>query len=67
MDSSLELLSQLDAITKTFLVPAFFPPSHMNTVRLVTFPLVYLFIHSCLFVCLFVFVGVQPVGQLVGW
>ena len=57
--ASLEVLLQLDAVTRTFIVPAFFLPSHMNIVTLVTFLLVYSFIHVCLFVCV--------CGSLVSW
>lgn len=64
MDASLEVLSQLDAITRTYIVPAFFLPSHMNTVTLVTILLVFSsFIHSFMFVGLFVCVC----GSLVTW
>jgi len=46
-------------------VPAFFLPSHMNTVILVTFLLFYSSIHVCLFVCLFDCLCLWVFGQLV--
>lgn len=61
MDASLDVLSQLGAVTRTFIVPAFFLPSHMNTVTLATFLLVCSFILSFIHVCWFV------CGSLVIW